>query len=127
MTSAPHDSADFTELEHVFADHNYSPLDVVIARGEGAWVEDVEGRRYFDALAGYSALNFGHSNPRLIEVAERQLRTLTPVSYTHLDVYKRQAFETVRWTLERYVEDRSAGNFGIHAASIGRRPRESRS
>ena len=80
MTSAPHSSADFIELEHRFAAHNYSPLDVVIARGEGAWVEDVEGRRYFDALAGYSALNFGHSNPRLIEVAERQLRTLTLTS-----------------------------------------------
>ena len=80
MTSAPHSSADFIELEHRFAAHNYSPLDVVLARGEGAWVEDVEGRRYFDALAGYSALNFGHSNPRLIEVAERQLRTLTLTS-----------------------------------------------
>ncbi|HOA56762.1 MAG TPA: ornithine--oxo-acid transaminase [Dermatophilaceae bacterium] len=80
MTNAPSSSADFIELEHRFAAHNYSPLDVVIARGEGAWVEDVEGRRYFDALAGYSALNFGHSNPRLIEVAERQLRTLTLTS-----------------------------------------------
>ena len=57
MTSAPHSSADFIELEHRFAAHNYSPLDVVIARGEGAWVEDVEGRRYFDALARAAADN----------------------------------------------------------------------
>jgi ornithine--oxo-acid transaminase len=80
MTTAPHSSADYIDLEHRYAAHNYSPLDVVIARGEGAWVEDVEGKRYFDALAGYSALNFGHSNPRLVAVAERQLRTLTLTS-----------------------------------------------
>ncbi len=80
MTTAPHSSADYIDLEHRYAAHNYSPLDIVIARGEGAWVEDVEGKRYFDALAGYSALNFGHSNPRLVAVAERQLRTLTLTS-----------------------------------------------
>ena len=80
MTTAPHSSADYIDLEHRYAAHNYSPLDVVIARGEGAWVEDVEGKRYFDALAGYSALNFGHSNQRLVAVAERQLRTLTLTS-----------------------------------------------
>ena len=43
MTTAPHSSADYIDLEHRYAAHNYSPLDVVIARGEGAWVEDVEG------------------------------------------------------------------------------------
>ena len=80
MTTAPHSSADYIDLEHRYAAHNYSPLDIVIARGEGAWVEDVEGKRYFDALAGYSALNFGHSNQRLVAVAERQLRTLTLTS-----------------------------------------------
>jgi ornithine--oxo-acid transaminase len=80
MTNAPSSSADFIDLDHRYAAHNYSPLDVVIARGEGAWVQDVEGRRYFDALAGYSALNFGHSNPRLVAVAERQLHTLTLTS-----------------------------------------------
>jgi ornithine--oxo-acid transaminase len=59
---------------------NYSPLPVVLARGEGAWVEDVEGRRYVDLLAGYSALNFGHRHPRLIAAAERQLTRLTLTS-----------------------------------------------
>ena len=80
MTTAPRSSADFIALEQRHAAHNYSPLEVVITRGEGAWVYDVEGRRYFDALAGYSALNFGHANPRLIAVAEQQLRTLTLTS-----------------------------------------------
>jgi ornithine--oxo-acid transaminase len=53
---------------------------VVLARGEGAWVEDVAGKRYLDMLAGYSALNFGHCNPVLVAAAERQLGRLTLTS-----------------------------------------------
>ncbi|EFF89815.1 ornithine-oxo-acid transaminase [Streptomyces sp. e14] len=60
--------------------HNYHPLPVVVAHAEGAWVEDVEGRRYLDMLAGYSALNFGHRHPALIEAAHRQLDRLTLTS-----------------------------------------------
>jgi ornithine--oxo-acid transaminase len=60
--------------------HNYHPLPVVLARGEGAWVEDVAGNRYLDMLAGYSALNFGHRNPALVAAAERQLGRLTLTS-----------------------------------------------
>jgi ornithine--oxo-acid transaminase len=60
--------------------HNYNPLPVVLARGEGAWVEDVDGRRYLDMLAGYGALNFGHRHPRLVAAAERQLGRLTLTS-----------------------------------------------
>ncbi|MER7412802.1 ornithine--oxo-acid transaminase [Streptomyces cacaoi] len=65
--------------------HNYHPLPVVIASGEGAWVTDTEGRRYLDMLAGYSALNFGHRNPRLIEAAKAQLDrvTLTSRAFHH--------------------------------------------
>ncbi|QNE74323.1 ornithine--oxo-acid transaminase [Streptomyces finlayi] len=60
--------------------HNYHPLPVVVARAEGTWVQDVEGRRYLDMLAGYSALNFGHRHPALIEAAHRQLDRLTLTS-----------------------------------------------
>ncbi|AYN42558.1 ornithine--oxo-acid transaminase [Streptomyces dangxiongensis] len=60
--------------------HNYHPLPVVVARAEGTWVEDVEGNRYLDMLAGYSALNFGHRHPALIEAAHRQLDRLTLTS-----------------------------------------------
>ncbi|MBV1944983.1 ornithine--oxo-acid transaminase [Streptomyces sp. BV129] len=60
--------------------HNYHPLPVVVARAEGAWVEDVEGRRYLDMLAGYSALNFGHRHPALIQAAHDQLDRLTLTS-----------------------------------------------
>ncbi|MBQ0867524.1 ornithine--oxo-acid transaminase [Streptomyces smyrnaeus] len=65
--------------------HNYHPLPVVIATADGAWVTDVEGHRYLDMLAGYSALNFGHRNPRLIEAAKAQLDrvTLTSRAFHH--------------------------------------------
>ncbi len=73
-------SADLIRAEEPVLAHNYHPLPVVVARAEGAWVEDVEGRRYLDMLAGYSALNFGHRHPRLIEAAHRQLDRLTLTS-----------------------------------------------
>ena len=60
--------------------HNYHPLPVVIAHAEGAWVTDVDGRRYLDCLAGYSALNFGHRHPALVAAAHRQLDRLTLTS-----------------------------------------------
>lgn len=67
-------------LADAYAAHNYHPLDVVLARGDGAWVTDVEGRRYLDCLAGYSALNFGHGHPRLVARAKAQLEALTLTS-----------------------------------------------
>jgi ornithine--oxo-acid transaminase len=60
--------------------HNYDPLPVVIAEAEGAWVTDVDGRRYLDLLAAYSAINFGHRHPRLVAAAQRQLQRVTLVS-----------------------------------------------
>ncbi|MFD7296584.1 ornithine--oxo-acid transaminase [Streptomyces sp. NPDC059897] len=65
--------------------HNYHPLPVVVATADGAWMTDVEGRRYLDMLAGYSALNFGHGNRRLIDAAKAQLErvTLTSRAFHH--------------------------------------------
>ncbi|MEU1042424.1 ornithine--oxo-acid transaminase [Streptomyces sp. NPDC005907] len=65
--------------------HNYHPLPVVVATADGAWMTDVEGRRFLDLLAGYSALNFGHGNRRLIEAARAQLErvTLTSRAFHH--------------------------------------------
>jgi ornithine--oxo-acid transaminase len=60
--------------------HTYHPLPVVVATADGAWMTDVEGRRYLDLLAGYSALNFGHGNRRLIEAAKAQLERVTLTS-----------------------------------------------
>ncbi|GAA3535416.1 ornithine--oxo-acid transaminase [Nocardioides daeguensis] len=68
------------DLVETYAAHNYHPLPVVLASGEGAWVTDVEGRRYLDCLAGYSALNFGHGHPRLVARAAEQLHRLTLTS-----------------------------------------------
>ncbi|MFC0530657.1 ornithine--oxo-acid transaminase [Phytohabitans kaempferiae] len=60
--------------------HNYHPLPVVISSAEGAWVTDIDGKRYLDCLAGYSALNFGHRHPALIAAAHAQLDRLTLTS-----------------------------------------------
>ncbi len=73
-------SEELIRAEEPVLAHNYHPLPVVVARAEGAWVEDVEGRRYLDMLAGYSALNFGHRHPALIDAAHRQLDRLTLTS-----------------------------------------------
>lgn len=77
---APRSSAELIQAEGPVLAHNYHPLPVVVARAEGVWVEDVEGRRYLDMLAGYSALNFGHRHPALIDAAHRQLDQLTLTS-----------------------------------------------
>jgi ornithine--oxo-acid transaminase len=62
------------------AAHNYRPLPVVLSAGEGAWVTDIDGRRYLDCLAGYSALNFGHGHPVILAAAREQLDRLTLTS-----------------------------------------------
>src|SRR5882757_8021964 len=85
------DSAGTTDTERRIAAaeahsaHNYHPLPVVISSAAGAWMTDVEGRRYLDMLAGYSALNFGHGHPRLIAAAKAQLDqvTLTSRAFHH--------------------------------------------
>jgi ornithine--oxo-acid transaminase len=80
-----------TELSHRRSDsdialaesvtpHNYHPLPVVLSTAEGAWVTDVDGRRYLDCLAGYSALNFGHGHPAILAAARQQLDRLTLTS-----------------------------------------------
>ena len=68
-----------------FVAPNYDPLPVVVAEAEGAWVTDVDGRRYLDCLAGYSALNFGHRHPVLLKAARDQLErvTLTSRAFHH--------------------------------------------
>src|SRR5918995_5619577 len=67
-------------LTETYAAHNYHPLPVVLAEGHGAWVTDVDGKRYLDCLAGYSALNFGHCHPRLLARAQEQMARLTLTS-----------------------------------------------
>lgn len=71
---------DYIEAEERHGAHNYHPLPVVVDRAEGAWVTDVEGRRYLDFLSAYSALNFGHRHPRLVAAAHEQLDKVTLTS-----------------------------------------------
>ena len=61
----------FIELEETYGAHNYHPLDVVIERAEGVWVYDVEGKRYLDCLASYSAVNQGHCHPKILKALHR--------------------------------------------------------
>jgi len=70
----------FLDLEDEHAAHNYHPLEVVVDHGDGAWVTDVDGNRYVDCLAAYSAVNFGHGNPTLIAAAKAQLDRITLTS-----------------------------------------------
>lgn len=78
--AAPESPREFIDLEEEHTAHNYHPLEVVVERGEGAWVTDVTGRKYLDCLAAYSALNFGHGHPVLIAAAKEQLDRLTLTS-----------------------------------------------
>ena len=73
-------SSGLIELVDNHSAHNYHPLPVVVATAEGAWVTDVEGRRYLDMLAAYSALNFGHRHPDLVRAAKDQLDRVTLTS-----------------------------------------------
>lgn len=71
---------DYIELEQKYGAHNYHPLDVVIERAQGVWVWDVEGNKYLDCLAAYSAVNQGHCHPRIVGALKRQAEKVTLTS-----------------------------------------------
>jgi len=73
-------SGELIKINDEFGAHNYLPLPVVIERGKGVWVWDVEGKKYMDMLSAYSALNQGHNHPRIVKAAQRQLSKLTLTS-----------------------------------------------
>jgi ornithine--oxo-acid transaminase len=78
------------DIEHQYGAHNYHPLEVVIAKAEGIWVEDPEGKRYIDMLSAYSAVNQGHRHPAIIKALKDQADVLTLTS---------RAFFNDRWPL----------------------------
>ncbi|MEA5119437.1 MAG: ornithine--oxo-acid transaminase, partial [Propionicimonas sp.] len=80
MTTVKNETAAYIEQAERYGAHNYHPLPVVIAGGEGAWVVDVDGRKYLDCLAAYSAVNFGHRHPDLVAAAREQLDRVTLTS-----------------------------------------------
>jgi ornithine--oxo-acid transaminase len=71
---------EYITIENRYNAQNYKPLDVVLTRGSGVWVEDVDGQRYMDFLAAYSAVNHGHCHPRLVQAMVEQAARLTLVS-----------------------------------------------
>ncbi len=88
-------SAKAIELEDKYGAHNYHPLPVVLARGEGVFVWDVEGKRYFDFLSAYSAVNQGHCHPKIVNALAEQARTLTLTS--------RAFYNDVLGVYEKYI------------------------
>lgn len=70
----------YIELEEQYGAHNYHPLDVIITRGEGVWVYDIDGNRYLDCLSAYSALNQGHVHPKILNAMLEQAKRLTLTS-----------------------------------------------
>jgi len=80
MATTVSKAQEYIELEEIYGAHNYRPLDVVLTRGEGVWVYDVDGNRYLDCLSAYSALNQGHVHPRILEAMIQQAQKLTLTS-----------------------------------------------
>jgi ornithine--oxo-acid transaminase len=80
LTEATRTTQDLIELENQYGAHNYRPLDVVIERAEGVWVYDVDGKRYLDCLAAYSAVNQGHCHPRILQSLLEQAHKVTLTS-----------------------------------------------
>jgi ornithine--oxo-acid transaminase len=74
------DSKEYISLEDTYGAHNYKPLDVVLTRGQGIWVWDVDGNKYLDCLSSYSAVNQGHCHPRILAAMNEQAQRLTLTS-----------------------------------------------
>ena len=70
----------FIDLEDTYGAHNYKPLDVVLNRGQGVWVWDVDGNKYLDCLSAYSAVNQGHCHPKILQALTEQAQKLTLTS-----------------------------------------------
>ena len=73
-------SQEAIELENKYGAHNYHPLPVVLSRGEGVYVWDAEGKKYYDFLSAYSAVNQGHCHPKIVDAMVNQAKTLTLTS-----------------------------------------------
>ena len=73
-------SEEIIKIEHLYGAHNYHPLPVVLKRGEGVYLWDVEGKKYYDFLSAYSAVNQGHCHPKIISALIDQSKELTLTS-----------------------------------------------
>ncbi len=80
MATQSENSQHYIDLENQYGAHNYHPLPVVLDKGEGVFVWDVEGKKYYDFLSAYSAVNQGHSHPKIVEALVEQAKTLSLTS-----------------------------------------------
>lgn len=98
-------SKELIALENQYGAHNYHPLPVVLDRGEGAFVWDIEGRKYFDFLSAYSAVNQGHSHPRIIKtlVEQAQKLTLTSRAFYNSELGKYEKYITELFGYEKVL------------------------
>ena len=89
-------SQELIELENKYGAHNYHPLPVVLSKGEGVYVWDVEGKRYYDFLSAYSAVNQGHCHPKIVNALKFQAERLTLTSRAFyndvLGIYEKYVF-----------------------------------
>jgi len=90
-------SQDYIKLEEKYGAHNYHPIDVVIDKGKGVWVWDVEGKKYLDFLSAYSAVNQGHCHPKIIKALTEQAQKLTLTS--------RAFYNSVLGEYEKYITE----------------------
>ena len=105
------------EFEHEHCAHNYHPLPVVIHEARGAWVTDIEGRRYLDMLSAYSAINFGHGHPDLVAAAQEQLGLVTLTSRAfHNDRLGRFCADLARLARHDAVLPMNSGAEGVETA-----------
>ncbi|MAX80963.1 MAG: ornithine--oxo-acid transaminase [Crocinitomicaceae bacterium] len=95
--TATYSSKDLMELENRYGAHNYHPLPVVLSKGEGVYVWDVEGKKYYDFLSAYSAVNQGHCHPRIVGAMTEQAQTLTLTS--------RAFFNDALGPFEKYITE----------------------
>ena len=79
---------DLIQTEMSLGAHNYKPIDVMLSRGEGVWLWDIDGNRYLDCLSAYSAVNQGHCHPRILEAMVEQAKRLTLTSPLPADMVK---------------------------------------
>lgn len=116
-------SARLMELEEKYGAHNYKPIPVVLERGEGVFVWDVEGKRYYDFLAAYSAVNQGHCHPRLLKVLNEQAAkiTLTSRAFYNSVLGEYEKFITTYFGYDKVLPMNTGVEGGETAVKLARR------
>jgi len=123
LTQQIYSSSYFIDLEEKYGAHNYHPLPVVLEKGEGVFVYDVEGKRYFDFLSGYSAVNQGHCHPKIIEslIAQAQKLTLTSRAFYNNKLGEFEKFITDYFGYDKVLPMNTGVEGGETAIKLARR------